>query len=495
MALGDALNNLAGGYQRGQAQYAANEDARQKAAAAGAKAAQDAAEFRLKLATHSQALTNSAESEWNAIMGEVNSPNWDPAKLPMLLPRVANFQKTYGAVWGGGDAMKTVRDALHLDGGGQMEEGKQGPVDPNATSPMWGFATEEQVVNANKVRLAQTTAAAAHSLQLEAVDYLDKNVPRDVSGMYDVVQAPLALLKWRAAKMASGDYDEELFMKVMDDLTEQLGTVIVAGNSHITQGREYKEALRVESSKGSQWVNQQFATSMNGMGDVTSFMEGSEGIRNAMDSEYQRLLLLDLDPATIKIMIAQNPKYSDPETGRWRIAGKESPLHQDPLSRGYSQAGPDFAYRVQAMAAAGQMNPATDIPVFNPITGESGVVNVYTQEWVGGAPFTPAKEVPAEGAAGVEKEAETPIKPAKEPKPRDKYGVVIQDLSPIPGIDAIPDRISKTGDLHREKEAMFKQFKEGKITGEQLSAGLGEIEAKYRGKALFGFGSKDGPKK
>jgi len=33
MKLGRSLNNLANGYQRGQAQYAANEDARQKAAA------------------------------------------------------------------------------------------------------------------------------------------------------------------------------------------------------------------------------------------------------------------------------------------------------------------------------------------------------------------------------------------------------------------------------------------------------------------------------
>ena len=89
MALGDALNNLAGGYQRGQAQFAANEDARQKAAAAGAKAAQDAAEFRLKLATHSQALTNSAEAEYNAIMAEITGDNWDPAKIPALMPRVA----------------------------------------------------------------------------------------------------------------------------------------------------------------------------------------------------------------------------------------------------------------------------------------------------------------------------------------------------------------------------------------------------------------------
>ncbi|MBM3495939.1 MAG: hypothetical protein FJX72_16690, partial [Armatimonadetes bacterium] len=76
MDFSDALNQLGTGYARGQAQYAANEEARRNQAEAAAKAAKEAAEFRLKLVQHDQTLRNSAEAEWKAITDMMESEDW-----------------------------------------------------------------------------------------------------------------------------------------------------------------------------------------------------------------------------------------------------------------------------------------------------------------------------------------------------------------------------------------------------------------------------------
>jgi hypothetical protein len=181
MGLGDSINSLATGYQRGQAQYAANEDARQKAAQAGAKAAQEAAEFRLKLATHSQALTNSAEAEYNAITAAITSENWDPAYLPAISARVANFDKTYYATgtWKGGSAAEMLQNALHLNpvkAEGALDKGQVVPQveQPEADSPMWGFASQGQKDAADEKARKARSAEAARSMTLQAAESLRK---------------------------------------------------------------------------------------------------------------------------------------------------------------------------------------------------------------------------------------------------------------------------------------------------------------------------------
>lgn len=216
MGLGDSLNSLAGGYARGQAQYAANEKTRQEQAQAAAKAAQDAAEFRLKLAQHDQTLMNSAETEWRGIMDTINSDSWTPALLPTILPRATNFDKTYGKIWKGGSATEMLQKALHLEPGGEMEPGVHGPPDPNATNPLMGFVSPEQKYAADERAMKSRSAEAARAFTVQAMDYV-----RDKSGgLPDEATFYRKIYDFQDAIMRTGEYDPKIIDEAMDIIRE-----------------------------------------------------------------------------------------------------------------------------------------------------------------------------------------------------------------------------------------------------------------------------------
>lgn len=209
MGLGDSLNSLAGGYARGQAQYAANEKTRQEQA-------QAAAEFQLKLAQHDQTLMNSAETEWKGIMDTINSDSWTPALLPTILPRATNFDKTYGKIWKGGSATEMLQKALHLEPGGEMEPGVQGPPDPNATNPLMGFVSPEQKYAADERAMKSRSAEAARAFTVQAMDYV-----RDKSGgLPDEATFYRKIYDFQDAIMRTGEYDPKTIDEAMDIIRE-----------------------------------------------------------------------------------------------------------------------------------------------------------------------------------------------------------------------------------------------------------------------------------
>lgn len=216
MGLGDSLNSLAGGYARGQAQYAANEKTRKEQAQAAAKAAQDAAEFRLKLAQHDQTLMNSAETEWKGIMDTINSDSWTPALLPTILPRAANFDKTYGKIWNGGSATEMLQKALHLEPGGEMESGRQGPPDPNAENPLMGFVSPEQKYAADERAMKSRSAEAARAFTVQAMEHV-----RDKSGsLPGEAEFYRRIYDFQDAIMRTGEYDPKIIDEAMDIIRE-----------------------------------------------------------------------------------------------------------------------------------------------------------------------------------------------------------------------------------------------------------------------------------
>lgn len=221
MGLGDSLNSLAGGYVRGQAQYAANEKTRQEQAQAAAKAAQDAAEFRLKLAQHSQTLTNSAEAEWGAIFDPITSDEWDPAYIAKVLPRAANFDKTYGAVWGGGSAVKNLQDALHLNtvkADGALEKGQVGPQVEQAQVPneLFGYLSAEQKAAADEKARKARTSEAARDFTIRAMDYI--RTPG--GGLPDEATFYRKVYDFQDQAIRSGEWDMETLDKAMDIIRE-----------------------------------------------------------------------------------------------------------------------------------------------------------------------------------------------------------------------------------------------------------------------------------
>jgi hypothetical protein len=430
------LDNLATGYQRGQAKFAANEAARAEFAEKQAKAAREAAEFRLKLEQHSQALMNSAETEYNAIITEIGGEHWDPSKLPTILPRIKNFDQTYGRIWNGGRLSDEVQKMLHMDGESApaLPDGAQGPPAPGGgRSPLWGYASPEQFDAARDRRMATITREVAPQLQQDAMNYLNAHA-RGADGLLDPQAAPAALMSWRARAMRESGVDPEVFMKVMDDLSDQLGKVLEAQTKDLVSPEEMNKTRAQMSERGSRWVNSLFASQFDSMGNITGFMEGSQPIRNAMDTAYQRYINMGYEEPTIKILLAQDPRLMDAKTGRWRLAttydagigewvapgtqlsGQPEGVtaNADPLLAGYASAPPEFTAYANQMFASGQAVDGRDIPVYDKQTGESGILTPTADgrfAWVGGAPFTPARVVEAPPQ---EPEAEKPKKKERE---------------------------------------------------------------------------------
>lgn len=353
-------------------------------AKAEAEARQKEANWQLKLAKESRLLQTAAEDEWQQMEAATMSDDWDPAMLPSLLDRAMRFDNTYGKVWRGKSAFKYFGEAMHAAPqkvSGSLPSGAKGTPSPDTmqASPLAGFRSEAQrdAVEANRQK--ERTRQVASDLQNEALSYLRKTAVS--GGMLDPIRAPLALLQWQAEIMDAGDYDPTVVMDVMDNLRGQLADVFKTIKDNSTQRDGLEQELRIASEAASRWVNQQFAVETGLDGAVTKFMEGTQKIRNEMDNYVQGLLLANYDLATAKIMTAR--KYIDPDTGEWSTGAQA-----DPLAKAYSQAPPWFELKVEQAFAPNEAgvsaaNAATDVPIYVPETGEAGIINKYTGQWVG----------------------------------------------------------------------------------------------------------------
>ena len=381
MALGDALNNLAGGYQRGQAQFAANEDARQKAAAAGAKAAQDAAEFRLKLATHSQALTNSAEAEYNAIMAEITGDNWDPAKIPALMPRVANFDKTYGAVWGGGSATEALKKALHLDGGGgQMGDGVQGPVDPNAANPLAGYTSQSQKDAADKKARESRSAEAARNFTVMAMDHVrtaNGSLP-DEATFYRKIYDFQEMIE----RTHPGEFDGAIIDAAMDIIRENAAGYYkgVANQlDQLSKQTTLSDAISERTDKTirniSQWVNQLLMFDANGNAMTGDLFAERTPLRLEMEKAAAALAMQGMSEGQIRANLIF--KHRD-EMGGLELDIRNSP-YQGSLT--LMSAPPEFKGAVNRFYDLNE-SPDEDqiVPMWREADGTGWVVNSITGE-------------------------------------------------------------------------------------------------------------------
>lgn len=362
---------------------AAGESANAARAAAEEKRRKEEAEWQLKLAGESRLLQQAAEKDWQDMETASTSDKWDSSMAAGLLDRAARFDKTYGKVWQGKSAFKYFGEQLHLAPqkvSGAQPAGVQGPPSPDTEKahPLMGYRSKDQLYAADEADQKERTRQVASDLQNEAWSFVKRTAMSN--GMPDPYRAPLALLEWQAQVMASDDYDPKMVMDVMDNLRDQLGGVFETMKNASTDREDIEKEFTDLSVKASQWVNQQFAAETSLDGTVTKFIEGTQKIRNEMDSYMQGLIRTHgLDAA--KILTAQ--KYIDPESGEWSTGGQA-----DPLSQAYSQAPPWFTLKVeQAFATdpntgAARAQPGRHVPVYVPDTGEAGIIDRYTNQWV-----------------------------------------------------------------------------------------------------------------
>jgi hypothetical protein len=399
----DFLNSLAGGYAQGQAQFKANEAVRKEAAEKAAKAAQDAAEFRLKLAQHSQTLTNSAETEYNAIMDEITADDWDPAKIPALMPRVANFDKTYGAVWGGGSAAEMVKKALHLDPTSKpttkLKPGTYGPADqPRYDDPLMGFTSEAQKGAADdKARKARTKQKATE-FAVGAAEYArnpNGGMPDEATFYRKVYEYQDMLNRTDPER-----YDLETINEAMKTIREAAAGYFkgLASNMDLLAKQStMTDAISERTDKVirniSSWVNQLLMFDANGASLTGDLFAERTPLRLEMEREAAELAMQGMSEGQIR----SNLIFKHRE----KMGGLELDIKQSPYSGSLTLMGADPGFQ-SAVNRFYDLNedPNEDqiIPMWRSSDNTGWVVNLLTGE--GREIYRPTTPRPPEAGAG-----------------------------------------------------------------------------------------------
>jgi hypothetical protein len=428
--MGDSLNNFAGGYARGQAQYAANEKARQDAAAAGAKAAQDAAEFRLKLATHSQALTNSAEDEWSAIMKDITSENWDPAMLPAMLPRVANFDKTYFATgtWKGGSAAEMLQKALHMNpttaegstaqsttpqpmgtaqstapqaiGTAQSATpqpmGTASSTTPQMPDELFGFVSQGQKDAADEKARKSRSADAARSFVVQAAEYARS----PSGGLPDEATYYRKLYEFQDNAQSQVDangmpvYDPATLDDAIDILRENAAPYFQGLANQLdlmNKNTDLSDKIRERSDKIirniSQWVNQVLLFDASGNALTGDLFEERTPLRMQMESEATSLAMQGMSEGQIRANLIF--KHRD------EMGGLELDISKTPYAGTLTliNADPGFRGAVNRFYDLNE-DPNEDqmAPMWRDSDGTGWIVNLVTGE--GKQIYQPPSNVP-----------------------------------------------------------------------------------------------------
>ena len=414
------LDSLATGYQRGQAQYAANQRARADAAEKAAKAAQDAAEFRLKLEQHSQTLMNSAEAEYTKIMGQITNENWDPAQLGTLLPQIANFDKTYGRIWKGGRLSEQIPKMLHLDPAvGAVPEGQQGPQpEDGATSPLYGYVSDAQREAAAERGRAANIAKFAPDLIAGA----SKAIRGSNGTFMEPSLAYTRLYDWYDTVVKSGQFNALDVDKILDTVREQMADVYKSmadaeGNGEQLQTRKdaigkessawITSVLQMDQSDGSMDFQNMFATRTPLRMEMEKFAQGLAQRGESLGSiKAQTIYRFRNEVGGLNLDIKASP-YA----GSLKLAGvpKEA---IDRVTRFYDMnVSPDEDY-IEPMSDGGEVwmvnrvNPANSMRVWpdygSPLTPDSVIAAV------------PGQKPPAEKAS--EPAPSTTVKPPNPPK-------------------------------------------------------------------------------
>lgn len=406
--MADILGSVARGYQRGQAQYAANEKARADAAEKARKAAMEDAKFQLEVANSSRLATAQAEEAANKIMSTITDEKWDSALIPSVRNDAMRFDATYGKIWAGGSMLRKVEEALHLGSvkdPGALDKGQVGPqVEvPDQKHPLWGFVSPEQKEAADVRAQDALTRQYSNDLQVDALNYMDKHAK--VGGHLDPDLAWSSILEWQASVMSQNDFNPKVVMDITQNLLNNMKDVFAMRASAAGVGDAYAKANDALSKDISSWLKSMIGTP-NGMGDF-SFDESQQALMVKAEQIAQGLVGTDLNLHQIKMQVSK--MLFDPATGAWQKGGKEIPIYMAALG----DAPPQFALNVDNKYRAG-LDPAVWEPVWNPSTRVGTLANktdgtemiVYpvegpdmtgvVEEWSPkGAPSRPAPGAPA----------------------------------------------------------------------------------------------------
>ncbi len=420
--MADILGSFAEGFQRGRAQFAANEAARAEAAEKQRKAALEDAKFQLQVAGESRLAQGAAETAWGEIDKAINDENWDPSKINQARSAAMRFDQTYGNIWKGGSALKYVEESLHLGPqkvSGAVEDGKQGPPAPDTETkhPLWGYVSPEQKMAADERQRKALTAEYAPQLQNDALDYLNRNAMR--GGMIDPDLAVSTLFEWQAATMAQTGMDPKVVMDVMDNMFGHLKTVFEAQADASGVGAAYREEKQKLSKDVSSWIENMVGTP-TGLGTF-SFDSSQQALRVKAEQLGQTMIDSDVPLGLIKRRLSQ--MLVDPNTGAWQSGGPTIRMHAAELAK----APPLFDSEVAKKYQAG-LDPIDWVPVWDSGTNTGVLANVKTGEEIVvypvsvdiGDPMNTSESMPPGAKRGVSKNPEAPSgasRSATAPKP------------------------------------------------------------------------------
>jgi hypothetical protein len=429
--MADILGSFAEGFQRGRAQFAANEAARAEEAEKRRKAALEDAKFQLQVAGESRLAQGAAETAWSEIDKAINDENWDPSKINQARSAAMRFDQTYGNIWKGGSALKHVEESLHLGPqkvSGAVEDGKQGPPAPDTETkhPLWGYVTPEQKMAADERSRKLVTNAIAGKIRPMAMSELEKT--RGADGLYDADKAYQVLSQLEADMHDGGEYDEPTVQAVFDDIWQgiaDMNKMRLEARSAADGGMSGAD-LGVASNRLSGWLRASMGLDNNSMNFEAMFQQKAPMVLEIEEFMGHRLMAGAHEP-TIKIEVLQRFRNRigdwelNPDALKWARALAGGPRGLVPASNAVLNSGvfPD---------------PSGVVPVYNSEANEGYLVDKTT----GGAaqfwPPAPGIEMapPPVDVPGLLRAPERKAAAASVKTPESKPGTGLN----IPGLDA-----------------------------------------------------------
>lgn len=364
--MGDILGSFSTGYQTGQAAYKAEQEKK-------AKAAREAAEFNLKLASESRLLTGAAEESWGKIESAINDPNWDVSRLPQVLQAAATHDKTYGKIWQGGKATERVMEALHMNkvkaAVPRTPTDLGNTVEINADDPMRGYATTEQINNAEKLKQEMRTREVLPVVQKSAEKYMMSHAM--VNGMLDPDLAITSLYEWSAEAQAETGADPVAIQQTMDNFIKGIGAVFKERAKGSGKEGEYNAHVEAVTKDANAYVDKMLGTS-DAMGNI-SFTDSARATKVRASDAIASLAMAGFQLP--EIMVRLSKMLGDPTTGKWQEGGPAMRLYMSNLA----QSPPGFEVEMNKKYRAGS-DPAMWEPYYDPSTGVGYLVNIKDRQ-------------------------------------------------------------------------------------------------------------------
>ena len=263
--------------------------------AARADAAQDAANFGLKLGTETRLTRSAGEKQAANIMARIQSADYSPSEAPYLVTAAKEWDSAYGKLFPGTKMADRVMQTLNLApkpqgamprAGAGFESSPRGTheaaLKPDPVSAMAGHADPIQYL---EYQAKLESAAKDLQFQREGGRLMADGlayIRKATGGAVDHPQTPMAILDY-GAHLRSLNYPQDEIAKIEDQLNEMTGDARAAMADARSESEAFMAQVTTTTKAITKQVDEWLGGKYDGLGNLmTTVTDGYQNLRLQM---------------------------------------------------------------------------------------------------------------------------------------------------------------------------------------------------------------------